>query len=650
MWRVALSGVNPLGMEQIEVIRQAITEQIRLLELERSAQQTFYRSLLEEKPVRYRVEQGFSWFPVHITSSGFALGEMPYVELEFQKADQHAHQFQSGKPVQLFVQSDDREDRPVKGIIHWLHKKSMRIYLHADDLPDWLHQGRVGVDLLYDEQTFRDMQVMLKTMLNEPAGSATLQMAASLYAGQPARYDREQRELLPNVLNSSQQEAVQAALASETVCIIHGPPGTGKTTTLIQLIKELVRQGEQVLVCAPSNTAVDWLTLLLQKQGLNALRMGHLSRMDQEVLESSLEQKLAKHDEAKHLKKIRMQAEELRRLAGSYKRHFGPEERAQRSRLLREARELSSWSKELEHRITDDIIDQAQVITCTLSGSHSQHLRQRRFKTCIIDEAAQALQASCWLAMSKADRAVLAGDPFQLPPTVKDEQAARQGLTVTLLDLAIQAGMNLHLLQVQYRMHAHIMQFSNQWFYSGRLVAHDSAGQRTLGSAQAAMPVLEFIDTAGCGFQEERCAQTGSYLNRDEYRLLREHMDPFLHQVWQENPRIGVLSPYKAQVLYMQEEIIADYPEGFDISIQTVDGFQGQERDIIYISLVRSNDEQQIGFLKDYRRMNVAMTRSRKKLIIIGDSATIGGDPFFGAFLQYVESIDAYRSAWEFIA
>jgi ATP-dependent RNA/DNA helicase IGHMBP2 len=636
-------------MEQIDIIRHAITEQIRLIELERSAQQTFYRTLQEEKPVKYRVEEGFSWFPIHITSSGFALGEMPYVELEFQKADLYAHQFQPGKPVQLFVQSDNKEDRPVKGIIHWLHKKSMRLYLHANDLPDWLNQGRVGVDLLYDEQTFKDMQGILKTMLNEPEGSRVLQMAACFYAAQPAKINTATFTLLPNNLNMSQQDAVRAALSSHTVCIIHGPPGTGKTTTLIHLIKELVAKGEQVLVCAPSNTAVDWLTFLCQKQGLNTLRMGHLSRLDQEVLESSLEQKLSKHEEAKHLKKIRMQADELRRLAGTYKRHFGPEERAQRGRLLKEARELSSWSKDLEQRISDDIIDQAQVITCTLSGSHSQYLRHRRFKTCIIDEAAQAMQASCWLPMMMADRAILAGDPFQLPPTVKDEQAARQGLSVTLLDLAIQAGMNVHLLQVQYRMNSQIMAFPNQWFYGGRLIADDSASKRTLDASQAANPVLEFIDTAGCGFQEERCVRTGSYLNKSEYRLLREHMDPFLHQVWQENPSIGVLSPYKAQVNYMNEEIVSDYPEGFDISIQTVDGFQGQERDIIYISLVRSNDEQQTGFLKDYRRMNVAMTRARKKLIIIGDSATIGVDPFFEAFLQYVESIDAYRSAWEFI-
>ncbi len=378
-------------MEQLDIIRHAVTEQIRLLEIERSAQQTFYRKLQEEKPVKNRVEEGFSWFPIHITSSGFALGEMPFVEVEFQKADLHAHQFQSGKPVQLFVQSDNKEDRPVKGIIHWLHKKSMRIYLHADDLPDWLHQGKIGVDLLYDEQTFKDMLVVLKTMLNETEASRVIQMAASFYASQPVKSCATTHHLLPNKLNASQQDAVRAAMASDTVCIIHGPPGTGKTTTLIQLIKELVAQGEQILVCAPSNTAVDWLTFLCQKQGLNTLRLGHLSRLDQEVLESSLEQKLTKHEEAKHLKKIRMQADELRRLAGTYKRHFGPEERAQRGRLLKEARELSSWSKELEQRITSDIIDQAQVITCTLSGSHSQQLRLRRFKTCIIDEAAQAL-------------------------------------------------------------------------------------------------------------------------------------------------------------------------------------------------------------------------------------------------------------------
>jgi len=310
---------------------------------------------------------------------------------------------------------------------------------------------------------------------------------------------------------------------------------------------------------------------------------------------------------------------------------------------------LSDWAREIEDRIIEQVIDGAEVVCCTLSGADGRYLRGRKFKVCIIDEASQALQGACWLAMIKADRVVLAGDPYQLPPTVKSHEADKKGLSSTLLDIAVEKFPKLSLLNIQYRMNSRIMEFSNRWFYGGALKAHEEVADHMLESAGDARSVIEFIDTAGCGFEEKQPPESRSYFNKDEYLIIREHLDPLLHQSFLESPTVGILSPYSAQVRFMRESMEEEQDLPFPVSIKTIDSFQGQEKDIIYISLVRSNDRGEIGFLKDYRRMNVAMTRARKKLVLIGDSATIARDRFYSQLLDYVEEKGWYRTAWEFM-
>jgi ATP-dependent RNA/DNA helicase IGHMBP2 len=624
---------------------------LHCLELERKYQQESYRLLMAQKPIKERVKEGFTWFPVRLIQLGFAIGEIPYIEIECKGELVKGDHFQAGRPVQIFPTESDLGDRPVRGIIHWLHQRQMRVYLHYDDFPDWVRGGRFGVDLLYDEQTFRDMALAMKQVKALKPDHPSFHLAYLFYDSElhPESNRPPTQSFHSKSLNPSQNEAVNAALFAQDVSIIHGPPGTGKTTTLIQLIKKLVLEGEQILVCAPSNAAVDWITYLLAEQKVSVIRMGHISRIDRNVLDNTLESLVYSQSDAKEIKKLRIKADEYRKLANQYKRNFGPAERAQRRRLQKEARELSDWAKELEDRLIRSVIQQAKVITCTLTGVQNPYIKQIRFKTCIIDEAAQALQGACWMAILKADRIVLAGDPFQLPPTVKNVVAAQNGLSETLLDIAIRKFQSVNLLNVQYRMNKDIMQFSNNWFYRGKLTPHESVVEHSLQGIDGKEQIVDFIDTAGCGFYEVQEQESLSYFNREEYQLIREHMDPLLARNFLQVPSVGILSPYKAQVKYIKEQFEEEENYASQVTIQTIDGFQGQERDVIYISLVRSNDNQEIGFLKDYRRMNVAMTRARKKLVIIGDSATLGADPFYKSMLEYFDQIGAYRSAWEFI-
>jgi predicted DNA helicase len=365
-----------------------------------------------------------------------------------------------------------------------------------------------------------------------------------------------------------------------------------------------------------------------------------------------LEGRLEGHTYAKDVKRLKKQADEYRRMATKYKRQFGREEREQRNLLLKEARNLVQDATKLEDYAVMDILNKADVVTCTLVGSVNRYLEGKRFETVVIDEAAQALEPATWIPIAKANKVILAGDPFQLPPTVKSVEASKAGLSTTLIEKCLNRLPEVSLLNVQYRMHEAIMGFSNREFYNNELRADASVAGHTIDLPDNAP--LVFIDTAGCSFDEKQNPETQSLYNPGEFDILRKHLDALLapaHDHAEALPDIGIISPYREQVKYMQEQLAKDpsIPEGLDLDIDTIDSFQGQERDVIYISLVRSNEKAEIGFLADYRRMNVAMTRARKKLVIIGDSATLGQHRFYRDFLEYVEDVGAYHSAWEWM-
>ncbi len=684
-----------------------------LLRQEKEADHRAFLELVREKPLADRVAQGYTWYPLQVLNTGFALSEKAFVIVERTTHLNAPHQLRAGQPVSLFTQAAGVDQPTQQGVINFVERNRMKIILNARDVPDWINAGQLGVDMLFDDRSYHEMDRALEKVmaakgdrlaeLREILSPAQAPINAwkkvpQQVSGAASAVKGEQGTAHPPLvipivltddstastkasgmlgLNDSQCAAVEAILHNPDVAIIHGPPGTGKTTTLVAAIKALAQTEHTVLVAAPSNTAADLLTERLAGQGLNVVRIGNISRVDDSVLQHTVDALLAAHPEAKNIKKVKIEAAEYRRQAARFKRSFGAEDRRERNHLKQQARDLDGWARMLEDRIIEEIMSGAQAITCTLVGAAHPLLEKRRFRTCVIDEAAQALEPACWIPIAKCSRVVLAGDPFQLPPTVKNLEVARQGLSTTLIERCLETlPGHVHLLTVQYRMHQVIMEFSNQYFYQGALVAHSSVATRELYSPdfQPSEIGVSFIDTAGCGFEERLQESPGalhrnpSRFNAEEAVLLREHLMQVLSRYGYSTdsdaasilkfadilPSIGILSPYREQVnhleaMFREDALLAPLLLSGTIAINTIDGFQGQERDVIYISLVRSNDKHEIGFLQDYRRMNVAMTRARMVLVVIGDSATIGHNNFYQEFLDYCAEHGAYRTAWEFM-
>ncbi len=606
-----------------------------------------HRQKVMSLPLEERIKKGYSWYPVTVSRSGYALGERAFVTVETPKLD-GPHQFRAGKTVNFFTRQADAYQPEKTGVIQFVEKGKMKIILNAKDLPDWLGMGQLGVDLLFDERTYLEMEKALEKV-KKAKNDRLADLRDVLLGAQPARFHEGEWQQHTTALNESQNAAVQQAVNALDVSVIHGPPGTGKTTTLVAAIQLIAKEEQTVLVSAPSNTAVDLLTERLAEAGLNVVRIGNISRIDESIINHTLEARLSQHPESKNIKKVKIQAANARKQAQRYRRKFGREQYQERKELQQEARELAAWANQLEDRLIDQILSAANVITCTLVGSSLKVLEKRKFRTLVIDEAAQALEPACWIPISKVSRVILAGDPYQLPPTVKSIAAQKGGFGITLIEKGLQRLNSTSFLDTQYRMNEQIMGFSNQRFYQNALKAGADVAQQRLPFSTDE-PLL-FIDTAGCGFDEKIHAQYKSRFNPEEYQILREHLYQLIEHFDPENlPSIALISPYREQVIHIKQQIEED-PKLQDksISINTIDGFQGQEKDVIYISLVRSNEKAEIGFLKDYRRMNVAMTRAKLQLVIVGDSATIGDDPFYQEFLDYVEQKGQYQTAWEYM-
>ncbi len=627
-----------------------IKDLIEVLQIEKEEDFIQFRKFVQSLPLKKKKEKGLCWHPFVINKTGYTYGERAFIVGERTSNMNEPHQFRSGMPVNVFLEREGKESFEQAGIIKFINKNKMKIVLNAKDIPEWTDKLGIGIDLLFDERTYREMEKILEKVLK--AKGDRLAELRDIFLGKkhPSAREINHPIVIPQ-LNKSQNEAVNHVLASYDISIIHGPPGTGKTTTIVQAIKLLAKEENIILVTAPSNAAVDLLTSKLANEGLNVVRIGNISRVDEDLIQHTLDGRIGDHPESKNIKKIRIQAAEARRKAKKFKRTFNAAAREERGDLFKEASELSAWARQVEERLIDQIISSANVVTCTLINSVHSILDNYDFKTVVIDEAAQALEPATWIPISRASRVVLAGDPFQLPPTVKSLAAAKRGLNVTLMEKGIQQFNDANLLNVQYRMNHKIMGFSNQQFYDNKLSADVSVGNWKL-NIEEDLP-LEFIDTAGCGFNEKVNPESGSKCNPDEFQILQEHLYQLMPKLNENDlPSIGIISPYREQVLLMQDKFSDDEKLEkikHNISINTIDAFQGQERDIIYISLVRSNDKGEIGFLSDARRMNVAMTRAKKKLIIIGDSATISSHKFFNAFLDYIENNGAYRTAWEFM-
>jgi len=616
----------------------------QLLITEKEADLQQYINFVAHSSLTDQVKKGVCWYPLRIEKKGYGLGDYPYIVAERKEVSKDRSFLSGGKPVEVFS-----DDKVAHGVIHYVNNTKIRINFNSDELPDWLHRGKLGVRLLFDDTSFSEMHRAL-TLLSEAKGNRTAYLRELLFGNKEASFTKESYTLPKDTpLNASQKQAVEKIITAQDIAVVHGPPGTGKTTTLVHAIEGLKHStSDTVLVCAPSNTAADVLTERLHLQGLKVVRLGNLSRINEEVINCSLEIQVSSHDYYKDIKKLKQKAENYRDMASKYKRSFGKREREQRKHLRAEANDLLHHAHSLEDHVVAQILDGADAIVCTLVGATNKYIHHKRFKTVVIDEAAQSLEPACWIPILKADKVVLAGDPFQLPPTVKSKEAVQKGLSKTLIEKTIENYPEaVSLLNVQYRMNKVIMGYSNAYFYQKQLKAATEVENWNISDAHQS---ICFIDTAGSECQEQSPKDSKSLYNAGEFELIQKHLDQLCDATPDiNNFSLGIISPYKEQVLYVKEAIDqSDLLSSMNITVQTIDGFQGQERDIIYISLVRSNSEGEIGFLTDYRRMNVAMTRAKKMLVIIGDSSTLGNDPFYNGLLDYVEKENGYQSCWEY--
>ncbi len=556
------------------------------------------------------------------------------------------NRLQSGSPVVLNQTNVNRRHPSYRGVVFDRDATSIGVAVEPpdDDLPD---DATWRLDLSADEISRQRQQEALRRAATA-SGDRLAELRTVLLGERRPVFDNPPHLQLAPHLNDPQREAVRFALSAKDVAIIHGPPGTGKTTTLVEAIRQAVLRGERVLACAPSNHAVDNLLEKLLAIGEKPVRVGHPARVDPDLRDRALDMLVQKHTEGRQARKFAKEAYSLFQQADKWtKEKPQPGEKAA---LRREARALLGEARKFEALAAERILDEARIVCGTLTGLTSDRLIGRRFDWAMIDEAGQSTEPACWLPLLRVDKLVLAGDHKQLPATVISPEAAAKGLGVSLME-RLAAGFGdpvARLLTVQHRMHEAIMGFSNAEFYGGALVAHESVAGHLLrdlagveASALTEQPV-RFIDTAGAGFDEEPEPESGSRRNPREAELVVSYARRLL-AAGVPAGSIGVITPYRAQVRLIREKL-ADVPE---LEVDSVDGFQGQEKEAILFSFVRSNPEGDIGFLADTRRSNVAFTRARRSLLVIGDSATLCRHPFYGAMVAYFEGVGAYSSVWE---
>ena len=577
-----------------------------------------------------RVARGQCWFPVRLGRSYYnSLNRFVVEVARDEVADDVDSAFEYGRQVRFFYEALDGKIiyRNFPAMVSFCDGGHMAVVLPSTSaLKEIDGVARLGVDLAFDETSFAAMREALDDVAS--AKGSRLAELRDVLCGFVAPGFRELQPMTFPWLNASQQRAVNKTLCCRDVMVVHGPPGTGKTTTLVEAVYETLRREPQVMVCAQSNAAVDWICGKLIDRGVPVLRVGNPARVDDKVLSATYERQFEAHPDYPELWGVR---KAIREVAAGRRRMSRADALALSNRL----HNLRRRAVELEVKIQVEIFESARVVASTLVGSDNAVLKGRRFTTLYIDEAGQALEAACWIAIRKADRVIFAGDHCQLPPTVKSVEAERAGLSRSLMESVVDKCRSaVELLTVQYRMNEAIMRFSSDWFYGGRLQAAEEVKCR--GILDFDSPV-EWLDTSEMDFSEKYVSATGGRVNPDEGEFMLDSLEAYIKRIGEkrvedENLDFAVISPYKAQVSWLRRNAkkrnVLRRLKG-KIAINTIDGFQGQERDVVFISLVRSNDDGKIGFLSDLRRMNVAMTRARMKLVIIGSAATLTRHPFY---------------------
>ena len=615
---------------------QDLQQQSAMLQKEYEYEKELYRQQTREAGIPKRIQQGVCWFPVKLGADRYNSLNQLTVEVTRTETEETEHSFEYGRPVCFFRISADRQIRyfNFSAVISYVQDNKMVVVLPGSQvLPELVVTGELGVQLYFDDTSYKTMFAALREVA-EAKGNRTAPFREVLLGKAPA-LRRETGPVRFPWLNVSQEKAVNQVLCAKEVAVVHGPPGTGKTTTLVEAVYETLHRENQVMVSAQSNTAVDWIAEKLVDRGIPVLRIGNPTRVNDKMLAFTYERRFEAHSDYPELWQIR---KTIREMTGRLRKSG----REDRERLHNQLTKLRVRATGLEIRIDTELFTEARVIACTLVGAASRVLERKRFSSLFIDEAAQAIEAACWIAISRADRVILAGDHCQLPPTIKCIEAARGGLGRTLLEkVVLHKPETVSLLKIQYRMHEDIMRFPSRWFYHDELEAAPEVKYR--GILDFDTPV-SWIDTSELDLQEKAVAEGTGRLNTGEAELLVRELKNYMERIGirrilEEHIDFGVISPYRAQVHYLRHLLKKEpffRPCRRLITVHTVDGFQGQERDVIMISLVRANEKGQIGFLRDLRRMNVAITRARMKLLILGEAVTLTRHPFYRELYEYI--------------
>ena len=614
----------------------------QLLKMEQEAEREEFRIQSEQMSIQRKIRRGICWWPVSVGRSYYNSLNQLVVEIYNEGEGKNSEgegteksdidtMFEYGSPVQFFVPPKEKDGKTrymsFTSVISYVDGDRMVVSVPSSDcIAELDTTERLGVSLYFDETSYRAMLHALDDVANAK-GRRTTELL-KIFSGQQAPRTLTLNNMSFPWLNPTQERAVNEVLRAKDVAVVHGPPGTGKTTTLVEAIYETLRRETQVLVCAQSNMAVDWISEKLVDHGVPVLRIGNPTRVNDKMLSFTYERLFESHPDYPELWAIRRDIRQLHTQKSANKH--------QKISRLRER------AQEIEMRINAALFNEARVVACTLVGAANKIMVGQKFSTLFIDEAAQALEPACWIAIRRAGRVVLAGDHQQLPPTIKCHEAMLQGLGKTLMERIVENQPScVTLLGVQYRMNDAIMRFSSEWFYDGKLKSDASVNHRSILDYET--PIV-WIDSEE---PEQYVGESHGRINKAEADLLLLHLQGYINKVGitrfiEENIDVGIISPYRVQTHYIRQQIRSR--EEFRrvrhlISVGTVDGFQGQERDIILISLVRSNEHGQIGFLSDLRRMNVAMTRARMKLLIFGNKATLAHSNFYRKLIAYIEEL-----------